>query len=77
MSLEAAINRNRIRQARFNRADKVKRQVILRIFDYEDRGLSNKADRVIKTCQRILKPLMEARENARRMVSQQQQVIKG
>jgi hypothetical protein len=60
-TLEQSIQANRVRVARYKRAEYVLRQVRLRVFDYEDAGKADKADRVIKTCRRILAPLWEAR----------------
>lgn len=65
MNLQQAIARNRMRQARFARAEKVLRQVRQRIFDYEDAGQLDKASKVMATCQRILAPLWDQkRRNA-------------
>ena len=66
MRLQDAIARNRRRQARFRRAEKVLRSIRLRIFDYEDAGPATyaKAQKVMATCQRILAPLWRARRAA-------------
>lgn len=61
MSLAQAIARNRRREARRDRAERVLRQVRLRIFDYEDNGLGEKAAKVMETCKRICKPRWDAR----------------
>lgn len=68
MSMQQSINRNRIRQARYRRAEKVLRQIRQRIFDYEDAGKLAKAQRVIATCQRILSPLWEAERRTREAI---------
>lgn len=62
MNLDKAIARNRIRQARFKRAERVLRAVRLKIFDYEDEGDAKykKAQRVMETCHRILAPKWQA-----------------
>jgi len=57
MRLENAIKRNRIKQARYRRAERTLRLVRQRIFDYEDMGKGEKASKVIATCKRILTPL--------------------
>ena len=56
--LEDAIKRNRIRTARYRRAEKVLRYCRLHIFDFEDESTEKyeKARRVMDTCQRILAP---------------------
>ena len=64
--LTEAIARNRAREARRNRAERVLRAVRARVFDYEDAGKGDKAQRVILTCKRILEPRWEARNAARR-----------
>ncbi len=60
MSLQAAIEANRRRQARYRRAEQVLRSVRRQIFDFEDQGRLEKAQRVIATCKRILAPLWAA-----------------
>lgn len=57
MLLAEAIKRNRIKQARYRRAEKVLRAVRQRVFDYEDQGKYDKARKVMETCHRILAPL--------------------
>lgn len=57
MNLEQSIRRNRIRAARYKRAERILRRVRLRIYEYDDMGKADKAARVIATCQRILSPL--------------------
>jgi hypothetical protein len=67
MTLQQAIVRNRIRQARFKRAERTLRRIRQRIFDYEDAGptMYQKAVKVMATCQRILAPLWDQqRRNA-------------
>lgn len=64
MSIEKKIAINRIRQARFKRAEKVLRAVRQRIFDYEDAGKYEKAQKVIATCQRVLRPKIAAERAA-------------
>jgi hypothetical protein len=54
--LAEAIDRNRAREARRNRAERVLRAVRLRVFDYQDAGLEEKASKVMDTCKRILAP---------------------
>ena len=61
--LEQAIERNRIQQFRFRRAERILREVRLRIFDYEDEGKLEKAKRVIEKCKAILMPLWEAQNH--------------
>jgi len=63
--LQQAIARNRIRQARFKRAEITLRKVRQRVFDYEDAGKGEKASKVIATCQRILAPKWEAERRNR------------
>ena len=60
-----AIERNRIREARFRRAERVLRIVRARVFDYDDAGLGDKAARVIATCKRLLLPRWIAQQSAR------------
>lgn len=66
MLLAEAIERNRIREARYDRAERVLRRIRQRIFDYEDMGPEQyaKARRVMATCQRIAAPRHEARRRA-------------
>jgi len=64
MNLKAAIERNRIRHARFKRAEYVLRRVRQRIFDYEDAGQLAKAERLIATCKRVLAPKWRAERAA-------------
>lgn len=59
MMLQDAIKRNRIRQVRYKRAEKVLRTIRQRVFDYEDMGKLGKAHKVMDTCKRILAPLWE------------------
>ncbi len=65
MNLQAAIDANRRRQARYQRAERVLRAVRLRVFEYEDAGKADKAARVIATCKRILAPLWQAHADRR------------
>ena len=67
MMMQEAIRRNRVRTARYKRAERTLRQVRLRIFDYEDLGPATyaKAKKVMGTCQHILGPLWrQQRANA-------------
>lgn len=64
MRLENAIKRNRIKQARYRRAERTLHLVRLRIFDYEEMGKGDKAAKVIATCQRILAPLWRCQRQA-------------
>ena len=63
-TLAEAIEKNRRRQYRFNKAERLLRAVRIRIFDYEDAGKLEKAERIIEKCKTILKPLWEARSHA-------------
>jgi hypothetical protein len=60
--MQAAIRRNQVRNARYNRAEKVLRSIRLKIFDYEDTGKYDKAQKVMDTCKRILAPKWKARQ---------------
>ncbi len=62
--LKDAIARNRCRNARWKRAERVLRQVRLHIFDYEDMGKLDKAQKVMETCNRILSPKWRAERAA-------------
>ena len=64
MLMKDHIALNRRREARRNRAERVLRQIRLRIFDYEDAGKLDKANRVMKVCKRILEPRWRARRAA-------------
>lgn len=64
MKMEEAIAAKRRKDARYKRAERVLRQVRLRVFDYEDAGKYDKAAKVIATCQRILSPLWQAQRAA-------------
>jgi hypothetical protein len=66
MNLQQAIARNRRRQARFRRAERVLRRIRQRIFDYEDESPSKlaKANKAMATCQRVLAPLWWAQRKA-------------
>jgi len=64
MTLQEAIKRNQARQARFKKYERVLRRLRQRIFDYEDAGKGEKADRILKRCQTILAPLWEAQRHA-------------
>ena len=63
--LKDAIARNRNRQARFKKYEKVLRRLRQRIFDYEDAGKGNKASRLIERCKCILAPYWQAHADAR------------
>jgi len=65
--LQDAIKRNRIRTARYQRAEKVLRQVRQRVHDYEDAGKLEKAQKVMATCKRILTPLWEMQRQHRQV----------
>lgn len=65
VALKDKIPFNRIREARRDRAEKVLRQVRQRVFDYEDEGKGEKAQRVMATCKRIAMPRWEAQADAR------------
>lgn len=60
--LDKAIRRNRVKHARWARAERVLRSVRLRMFDYQDAGLAmeRKAIHVIAVCLRILQPKRDA-----------------
>jgi hypothetical protein len=61
MNLQAAIARNRHRQARFQKYERILRRLRQRIFDYDDAGKGDKASHLIVRCQTILAPFHEAR----------------
>jgi hypothetical protein len=63
LSLTAAIASNRRRWERFNRAILVQREVRLRIFEYEDAGKGDKAQRLLERCKRTLAPLWVTRHH--------------
>lgn len=67
-ALDEAIARNRLRWARYRKADRILRSVRQRVFDYEDAGKGDKAARLIARCKRLLTPLWDAqyRERARK-----------
>lgn len=56
MNLQAAIEQNRYRQARRQKALKTLRAVRLKWFEYLDRGLEEKAMRIMDRCLAILNP---------------------
>lgn len=64
--LKDAIERNRRRQARYIKAEKLLRRLRLSIFDYEDAGpeIYGKAKRLMDRCQEILAPLWRAQRAA-------------
>jgi hypothetical protein len=66
MSLATAIAVNRFKQHKYHRAERVLRQIRLRIFDYEDEGPEKyaKAKRVMARCQKTLAPLWRAQRAA-------------
>ena len=72
--LEDAIKKNRIREARYNHAEKILRKIRQKIFDYEDAGLAvyEKAKKVMATCQRIVAPRYKAIREAREFAKQNQ-----
>ena len=57
--MKNAIEKNRKRTARFRKAERILRLIRQRVFDYEDAGRGEQADRIIARCKRILKPLWE------------------
>ena len=65
MSLEQTIKQHR----RCRRYEKIIRQLRLRIFDYEDAGKGEKADRILRKAKKICKPQWDreyrSRETAR------------
>ncbi len=61
MKMSESIALNRKRTIRFKKADRLLRRMRQRVFDYEDSGQSEQADRIIKRCKRILMPLWEQR----------------
>jgi hypothetical protein len=63
MNLQAAIERNRQRQARFSKYEKLLRRVRLRIFDYMDMGKEEQATRIIDKCQVIIAPKYQYRRS--------------
>jgi hypothetical protein len=67
MTLKEAIERNRVKQARYRRAERILRAVRQRIFDYEDEGpvKYSKAQQVMSTCRRILAPLWDAQRRTK------------
>lgn len=66
MLMKDAIAAKQRKDARYKRAERVLRQVRLRIFDYGDESEAKeaKAHKVIATCQRILAPLWRAQRAA-------------
>jgi hypothetical protein len=62
MTLQAKIEENRRRHARYKKAERLLRKIRQRIFDYEDRGdeVYTKARRIMERCQVILAPLWRA-----------------
>jgi len=68
MLLSERIELNRKRQARYKRAEKILRQIRLRIFDYEDESPEKltKAQRIMDRCKEILAPLWKAQQDAQR-----------
>ncbi len=63
--LKDAIAKNRFRQSRFKKYEKVLRRLRQRIFDYEDIGKGDKASMLIKRCKIILEPYWKAHAEAR------------
>lgn len=64
MNLADAIKENARRQARFAKAERTLRAIRLRVFDYEDAGKSEQAERIMEKLKERLKPLWEARAHA-------------
>ena len=71
-TMQEAIQRNQKRQARFRKAERLLRAMRQRVFDYEDYDAehgtkrSEKCQRIMARCQRILAPLWEQeRRNAK------------
>lgn len=56
MSIQAAIEKNRRRQAELRTARRLIHNIRLNWFDYEDAGKAEKADRIIKRLQKRLAP---------------------
>jgi len=56
MSIQAAILRNRRRQAELRTARRLIHNIRLNWFDYEDAGKAAKADRIIMRLQKRLEP---------------------
>ena len=57
ISLRQAIRDNQ----RFHKYEAMLRRIRLRVFDYEDQGKSEKAERVIERIKAICKPMWERR----------------
>jgi len=74
-ALDQAIARNRLKWERYRKADRILRAVRLKIFDYEDAGKQDKAERLIARCKRLLTPLWDAqyRERARKRADKKMQ----
>lgn len=62
ISCADAIDRNRKREARRNKAERTIRRIRQRIFDYEDIGpaMLAKAQRIMERCKVILRPRWQA-----------------
>ncbi len=56
MSIQAAIEKNRRRQAELRTARRLIHNIRLNWFDYEDAGKAEQADRIIKRLQKRLAP---------------------
>lgn len=59
--LQDAINRNRDRQRRYEKAERLLRAIRLRIFDYEDLGKAEQANRIMEALKARLAPLWAER----------------
>ena len=55
LTLLQKIERNRQRQAQLKKYRAILRRIRLRIFDYQDAGKGEKADRVMRRCMKILR----------------------
>lgn len=66
MSLSEAIEKNRKREARFDKAERMLRRLRLRVFDYEDNKRADQCGRLIDRCKERLKPRWEAQDAIRR-----------
>jgi hypothetical protein len=70
LTLQQKIERNRLRQARFRKAEQLLRKMRQRIFDYEDHDNAHgttklaKCQRIMDRCKRILQPLWQAHHDA-------------
>jgi len=69
-AMETAIRKNRIRESRRDKAERMLRKMRQRIFDYDDAGLGDKAARVMARCKAILALLWNARAEARKVAAE-------